>query len=455
MRLLFLKNTILILFSIFFSCGSTVKETSEGDTGTLNDLIETGKAVTKDANRDKKAEEAETTTTMEVGEVTELNNDRDIVTGANRFNQYLPLLKGKSIGIVANQTSIVSVESEPNTMDGRRTATIENMHLVDFLVGRQLNIQSVFAPEHGFRGTADAGEMVKDGVDTATGLPIISLYGNNKKPSVAQLKGIDIMVFDIQDVGARFYTYISTLHYVMEACAEQGIPLIVLDRPNPNGHYIDGPILELEHKSFVGMHPIPVVHGMTIGEYAQMINGEKWLANAAQCDLTVIELKGYTHDSTYSLPVKPSPNLPNDVAITLYPSLCFFEGTFISAGRGTDMQFQVFGAPSLPERFYDFEFTPQANEGAKYPKFKGELCHGKDLQNYPRMDQINLEWLIEAFVANDRKIDFFNDFFTKLAGTEKLQEQIEQGFTYREIRKTWQAGLKDYNRMRGKYLLYE
>ena len=456
MRLLLFKNTILILFLGFFSCGSTIKETNEGDTGTLNNLIETGQAITEDNNRDNKPDATESKTTMKVGEVTELNDsNRDLVIGANRFNKYLPLLQNKTIGLVANQTSTITVETKPTVMDGVRKANYTQMHLVDFFESRNLNTQAVFAPEHGFRGTADAGESIKDGVDTKTGLPIISLYGKNKKPSAAQLKGIDIMVFDIQDVGARFYTYISTLHYVMEACAELGIPLIVLDRPNPNGHYTDGPILEPAHSSFVGMHPVPVVHGMTIGEYAQMINGEKWLANAAQCKLTVIEVSNYTHGSSYSLPVKPSPNLPNDVAITLYPSLCFFEGTFVSAGRGTDMQFQIFGAPSLPTRFYDFEFTPNANEGAKYPKFKGELCFGKDLRNYPKMDRLNLEWLIEAYVANGKKSEFFNSFFTKLAGTKKLQEQIEAGYTYREIRKTWFADLKAYNKMRKQYLLYE
>ncbi len=365
------------------------------------------------------------------------------------------MLSNKKVGVVANQTS-VTIE-KLNTFDENEPEKqqVIQTHLVDYMLDNAINVTRVFAPEHGFRGTADAGEKVKDGIDTKTGLPIISLYGTNKKPTKAQLDGIDILVFDIQDVGARFYTYISTLHYVMEACAEQGIPLLILDRPNPNGHYIDGPVLEPEHTSFVGMHPVPVVHGMTIGEYAQMINGEKWLANGVTCAITIIKNEGYTHKTAYSLPVKPSPNLPNDVAISLYPSLCFFEGTFISAGRGTNMQFQVFGAPSLPERFYEFTFTPEANEGAKNPKFKGEVCHGKDLRNYPQLEKLNLDWLLEAYVANGKKKDFFNSFFTKLAGTKKLQEQIEKGFTAREIRKTWVEGLKRYEKMRGKYLLYE
>tara|TARA_R100001480_G_scaffold41892_1_gene54593 strand:- start:36 stop:761 length:726 start_codon:yes stop_codon:yes gene_type:complete len=241
----------------------------------------------------------------------------------------------------------------------------------------------------------------------------------------------------------------------MEACAEAGIPLVILDRPNPNGHYIDGPILEMEHQSFVGMHPIPVVHGMTIGEYAKMINGEKWLKDDITCEITVIEMENYTHAKEYSLPVKPSPNLPNDQAINLYPSLCFFEGTFVSAGRGTEMQFQIFGAPSFSSESYPFQFTPQANEGAKYPKFKGELCNGRDLRNIPKLDKINLEWLIDAYNAHGKKKDFFTNFFTTLAGTEKLQQHIEQGLSAQEIRLSWQKDLDAFNVKRKKYLLYD
>ena len=454
MRLLLFKNTVFLLFLAFFSCGSTLTETNEGDDGALNDLIEAGTAVTKDANRDK--EQQEKKTTLEVGGLEEVGDgSSNIVMGAEQPEAYIPLLRNKKIGVVANQTSVGTFKEKINPPNGPSTTGKRTMHIVDFLLTQPTKVVKVYAPEHGFRGTADAGELVKDGVDTKTGLPIISLYGNNKKPSKSQLEGIEVLIFDIQDVGARFYTYISTLHYVMEACAENGIPLLILDRPNPNGHYIDGPILEPEHTSFVGMHPIPVVHGMTIGEYAQMINGEKWLQNKVPCDITIIKMENYTHASSYSLPIKPSPNLPNDTAINLYPSLCFFEGTFVSAGRGTEKQFQIFGAPSLPTSFYEYQFTPQANEGAKYPKFKGELCHGKDLSNYPRLDRINLEWLIEAYVANGKKKEFFTDFFTTLAGTKKLQEQIEQGYTYREIRKTWLSGLKNFEKIRGKYLLYD
>jgi uncharacterized protein YbbC (DUF1343 family) len=380
---------------------------------------------------------------------------KEIVLGADQVEEYLPLLKNKKIGIVANQTSVLYLKNEDQDENGIQEKIDIRLHLVDYLYNQKINIQRVFAPEHGFRGKADAGELVNDGVDTKTGLSIISLYGKNKKPSPQQLEGIEMMIFDIQDVGARFYTYISTLHYMMEACAEANIPLLILDRPNPNGHYIDGPILEKQHKSFVGMHPVPVVHGMTIGEYAQMINGEGWLENGVKCDLTIIKLKNYNHQTEYSLPIKPSPNLPNDISINLYPSLCFFEGTPLSAGRGTEMQFQIFGAPNLPVEFYPFTFTPQANEGAKYPKFKNELCQGMDLRGNKKLSKLNLEWLIEAYTSTGKKKEFFSPFFTKLAGTTQLQEQIEKGYTYREIRKTWLKSLKAYDLMRGKYLLYK
>jgi len=380
---------------------------------------------------------------------------KEIVLGVDQVEEYLPLLKNKKIGIVANQTSVLYLKNEDQDENGIQEKIDIRLHLVDYLYNQKINIQRVFAPEHGFRGKADAGELVNDGVDTKTGLSIISLYGKNKKPSPQQLEGIEMIIFDIQDVGARFYTYISTLHYMMEACAEANIPLLILDRPNPNGHYIDGPILEKQHKSFVGMHPVPVVHGMTIGEYAQMINGEGWLENGVKCDLTIIKLKNYTHQTEYSLPIKPSPNLPNDVSINLYPSLCFFEGTPLSAGRGTEMQFQIFGDPNLPVECYPFTFTPQANEGAKYPKFKNEVCQGKDLRENKKLSKLNLEWLIEAYTSTGKKKEFFSPFFTKLAGTTQLQEQIEKGYTYREIRKTWLAGLEDYEIRRAKYLLYK
>ncbi|WP_299108693.1 DUF1343 domain-containing protein [uncultured Tenacibaculum sp.] len=374
--------------------------------------------------------------------------------GADRTNLYLNKLKGKNIAIVANQTSIIHVlqraEVSPNVMGSKLVAH----HLVDYLHNYgNINVQKVFAPEHGFRGKADAGEVVVDGIDTKTKLPIVSLYGKNKKPSQAQLEGIDVVVFDIQDVGARFYTYISTLHYVMEACAEANIPVIVLDRPNPNGHYIDGPVLETEHTSFVGMHPVPVVYGMTIGEYGQMINGEQWLKDKAQCDLTIVPIEGYTHEYQYSLPIKPSPNLPNDASINLYPSLCFFEGTNVSAGRGTNTQFQIYGSPFLKD--FDYSFTPQPNEGAKYPKHKNEVCYGENLTETDELAHLNLGWLLKAYQQTSAKEKFFNAFFTKLAGTKKLQQQIEQGLSEKEIKNSWKSDLEAFKKTRAKYLIYK
>jgi uncharacterized protein YbbC (DUF1343 family) len=382
-----------------------------------------------------------------------IESTSQIITGADQYAKYLPLLRDKNIAIVANQTSVVNTlqrkEVKPNVMGSEMVA----IHLVDFLRSKRIKIDKVFAPEHGFRGKADAGEIVKDGVDPKTRIPVISLYGKNKKPTSEQLRLIDVIVFDIQDVGARFYTYISTLHYVMEAAAEQNIPVIVLDRPNPNGHYIDGPILEKKHKSFVGMHPVPVVYGMTIGEYGRMINGENWLENKVQCDLTVIPLKNYWHDRPYELPIKPSPNLPNAKSINLYPSLCFFEGTNVSAGRGTDMQFQIFGSPYLKRT--EFSFTPQSNDGSKYPKHRGKLCYGQDLRNHPRLSQIHLRWLIESYQQTNTRGSFFNSFFTKLAGTKKLEIQISKGMSEEEIRKSWEPGLNDFKKIRSKYLIYK
>lgn len=371
-----------------------------------------------------------------------IQKTQETIIGANQTNAYLPLLKGKNVGVVGNQTSVIFKENGTYT------------HLVDSLLAEKIQVKKVFSPEHGFRGKADAGEKVVDGIDKKTGIPIVSLYGNNKKPSNKQLQGLDYVVFDIQDVGVRFYTYISTLHYVMEACAENNIPLLVLDRPNPNGHYIDGPILEKEMQSFVGMHPVPIVHGMTIGEYAQMINGEKWLKNKAVCDLMVIKMKNYNKQKSYSLPIKPSPNLPNDQAINLYPSLCFFEGTDVNAGRGTSTQFQVFGSPNLDQDFFDFNYTPQPNEGAKHPKNEGELCYGKNLNQEKKLHQINLGWLIEAYKHTKNKEDFFNTFFKKLAGTNQLQQQIENGKNEKEIKASWQNGLNMYKKMSENYLLY-
>ncbi|MDX1761154.1 MAG: DUF1343 domain-containing protein [Christiangramia sp.] len=367
---------------------------------------------------------------------------KEIVTGANRTEAYLELIRNKKVGLVGNQTSII------------RTRNGDYKHLVDSLLALDIDIKKVFAPEHGFRGTADAGEIVKDGIDTKTGLPVVSLYGSNKKPSEEALEDIEIMIFDIQDVGARFYTYISSLHYLMEACAENGIPLIVMDRPNPNGHYIDGPILETEYKSFVGMHPVPVVHGMTIAEYAQMINGEKWLKDGIQCELKLVEMENYDHSKSYSLPVKPSPNLPNDKSINLYPSLCFFEGTNVNAGRGTNMQFQVFGSPFLDKSFFDYSYTPESKAGATNPKHLETKCYGKDLSNSNHLNSLNLEWLLDAYNHTKNKDEFFNSFFTKLAGTKKLQQQIESGITSEEIKISWKKGLTEYSQTRKKYLLY-
>ena len=365
------------------------------------------------------------------------SNSIDLIqTGADNYEKYLPLLQNKKVGLVTNQTGILT----------------NKIHLVDFLLEKKIAIQTIFAPEHGFRGTADAGEHVVDGKDAKTGLSIISLYGDNKKPKATQLVGIDIMLFDLQDVGARFYTYISSLHYVMEACAENGIPLLILDRPNPNGSITDGPLLEKEFTSFVGMHPIPLLHGMTIGEYAQMINGEKWLKNAVQCKLTVIPCVDYNRKMEYSLPQKPSPNLPNDQSINLYASLCLFEGTNVSVGRGTEKQFQIYGSPFLTES--TFTFIPKPNFGAKDPLYNGKECFGEDLTTYPKLTRLELKWLIKAYQNTSDKTQFFNPFFTKLAGTKKLQQQIESGISENKIRKSWKNGLTAFKKMRMKYVIY-
>ena len=406
---LFFKSTLLFFSLLIVSCGSSKKTIPQLKPSTYNVTL------------------------------TSTSTDVTFKTGAENFESYLPLLKDKSVGIVTNQTGILSKEK----------------HLVDFLIEQNINLQKIYAPEHGFRGTADAGELIVDGKDTKTNLPIISLYGNNKKPKPEQLEGIDILVFDLQDVGARFYTYISSLHYVMEACAENNIPLLVLDRPNPNGTIIDGPILEKEHKSFVGMHEIPVLHGMTIGEYAKMINGEKWLKDSIQCDLKVAPCLNYSHEMKYNLPVKPSPNLPNDQSINLYACLCFFEGTNVSLGRGTEKQFQIYGSPFLPESEFDFSFTPKPNFGTKDPVHNGKVCFGEDLTEIRKVHRLELKWLLKAYENTADKTIFFNDFFTKLSGTKKLREQIEAGMTEKEIRKTWQEGLEQFKEVRRKYLIYE
>jgi len=370
-----------------------------------------------------------------------VSNKSAVILGAQQTEYYLPILKNKNIGIVANQTSVIF-------------KTTGSTHLVDSLLSLNINVKKVFAPEHGFRGTADAGEYVTDGIDAGSGIPIVSLYGANKIPDAAILSDLEVVIFDIQDVGARFYTFLSTLHYMMETCAKLGITVLVLDRPNPNGHYVDGPTLDLNHSSFVGVHPVPVVHGMTVGEYAQMINGEGWLKEGLKCDLKVIPIRNYTHSTTYQLPINPSPNLPNSKAINLYPSLCFFEGTNMSMGRGTENQFQVIGSPYLKGDLYDYEFTPEPNIGAKYPVHEGVVCKGINLQNQARLDFIVLKWHIDAYQNTPNKAVFFNPFFTKLAGQELLQEKIENGWTAQEIRASWKGDIEKYKRIRAPYLLY-
>lgn len=362
-------------------------------------------------------------------------------TGADRPELYLPLLKNKTVAIVTNQTGLMS----------------DKTFLVDFLVKNDIDIKTIFAPEHGFRGDADAGEHVENGLDKKTGIPIISLYGNNKKPKPEQLKGIDIVLFDIQDVGVRFYTYISTLTYVMEAAAENNLEVIVFDRPNPHDGYIDGPVLKNQWKSFVGMHQIPVVYGLTMGEYGKMVNGEKWLTNGIQAKYTVIPMKGYHKKQRYEISDKPSPNLPNDKSINLYPSLCFFEGTQVSVGRGTELPFQIYGSPwtkNLP-----FQFTPKPSAGAKDPFLNGKLCYGENLSEYPEdLRVLNLDWLLKAYKNyKNSKQDFFlkNLFFDKLAGTDELRKQIIAGKTAEQIKDSWKSDLENFQKIRAKYVMYE
>lgn len=367
---------------------------------------------------------------------------KKIIVAANRTAEYLPLLRNKKVGVVANQTSVIF------KMEG-------HTHLVDSLLGHNIQIERVFAPEHGFRGKADAGEKVDDGIDLKTGLLITSLHGKHRKPAPEHLHDLDVVVFDIQDVGVRFYTYIATLQLVMEACAETNTPILVLDRPNPNGHYVDGPTMEAEHTSFLGMTEIPLVYGMTIGEYAQMINEEGWLGNSTKANLTVIELENYRHESKYSLSIRPSPNLPNDVAINLYPSLGLFEGTNINAGRGTEFQFQRYGASFLDSTAYKLSYVPRPNFGSKYPKEEGKTCFGKDLSQHSRMNQMSLKWLLEAYQNCTDRSKFFNTSgFTKHAGTEQLQKQMEAGLSEEEIKASWQKDLEYFKEIRKKYLLY-
>ncbi|WP_119079056.1 exo-beta-N-acetylmuramidase NamZ family protein [Chitinophaga alhagiae] len=365
-------------------------------------------------------------------------SQQTVTTGAERTAVYLPLLKDKRVGMLVNQTSILGPS-----------------HLVDSLLESGVNIVKIFSPEHGFRGQADAGEKLGNSTDPATGLPIVSLYGKHRQADSADLADVDILVFDLQDVGTRFYTYISSLQELMESAAAFNKPLLVLDRPNPNGHYVDGPVLDTAFRSFVGMQPIPTVHGMTVGEYAQMLNGEGWLKGGVQCLLTVITCENYDHNTLYSLPVKPSPNLPNMRSIYLYPSTCLFEGTAFSLGRGTSKPFQVYGHPSLPKRL--FSFTPRSMPGAKTPVLMDQTCYGYDLSAPAQktVRQIDLDYVINAYKLFPDKSKFFNAFFNKLAGNSTLQAQIRAGQSAAAIRKSWAPGLQAFKEIRKKYLLYK
>lgn len=364
-----------------------------------------------------------------------------IRTGAARTNLYYSLVKDKKVGIIANKASVVN-----------------DKNIVDVLVRDGIQVERIFSPEHGFRVNADAGEQIAHSIDSATGIRVVSLYGSKKKPSDEDLAELDIMIFDIQDVGVRFYTYISTLTYMMESCNQHRIPMILLDRPNPNGFYIDGPVLEKRFTSFVGMHPVPIVYGMTIGEYALMVNGEGWLNGGISCDLTVIPIENYTHNSLYVIPEKPSPNLTNMNAIWLYPSLCLFEGTVISVGRGTMLPFEIFGHPDMMKR--DFFFTPRSIPGmSTSPPYANKICYGIDLTSFYSVNpkskgKINLGWILGTFKGwNDSSV-FFNSYFNQLAGNETLQNQIIQGVSEKKIRASWKPGIEKFKTTRKKYLLY-
>jgi uncharacterized protein YbbC (DUF1343 family) len=366
------------------------------------------------------------------------SQDIKLSAAANSTELYFPLLKEKRVALVGNHTSLVG-----------------NVHLYDTLIQSGINIKEVFCPEHGFRGNVEAGEKVKTQKDSELGIKIISLYGKNYKPKPSDLANIDIVLFDIQDIGVRCYTYLSTLHYVMEACAENGKKLIVLDRPNPNASYVAGPVLDMKYKSFVGLHPVPLVYGMTIGEYALMINGEGWLKNGVKADLIVIPCSHYVHSSVVVLTEKPSPNLPNAQAVYLYPSLVLFEGTSINVGRGTDFPFQVFGSPNMTE--YNFSYTPKTKQGNPKPMHADTLCYGLDLQNIvlPDSNSLSLQWLIYAYKHYPEKASFFNRFFYNLSGNAKLIEQIRQGLDEQSIVKSWESDIVKFLAVREKYLLYK
>ena len=365
----------------------------------------------------------------------------NIEPGSVQFDEYVGLLEGKSIAIVANHTSMVG-----------------NVHLIDTLNKRGIKIRKIFSPEHGFQGTKEAGVAVEDENHAQSAITVVSLYGSKNKPSKSDMEDIDLVVFDIQDVGVRFYTYLSTLHYVMEACAENSLPLIVLDRPNPNGFYIDGPVLKEEFRSFIGMHPVPVVYGMTIGEYALMLNGEGWLKDSMHCELSVIRCKNYTHSSYYSLPVNPSPNLREMRAIYLYPSLAFFEGTIVSEGRGTSWPFLIAGHPDYPD--HSFTFTPmKKKDSGPGPKLNGKTCYGIDLRSLNldsirHRKEIDLAYLTDMYIALQKRQDFFIDYFDLLAGTDNLRSQIRKGESIEKIKISWQTGIEEFKKIRAKYLLY-
>ncbi|SHI91010.1 Uncharacterized conserved protein YbbC, DUF1343 family [Hymenobacter daecheongensis DSM 21074] len=358
--------------------------------------------------------------------------------GAEQADRYLPLLLGKRVGVVVNQTSLVG-----------------QTHLVDTLLAQGVQVKMIFAPEHGFRGEAADGATIKDGRDGRSGLPVKSLYGATKKPTPEMLKDLDVLVFDIQDVGARFYTFISTMHYVLEAAAEQNKAVVVLDRPNPNGWYVDGPVLEPAHKSFVGMDPLPIVHGLTVGELALMLNGEKWLAGGRQCSLTVVPVMGYTHATRYVLPVRPSPNLPNAHSVALYPTICMFEGTDVSVGRGTDSPFEVVGSPTQPTT-RPYRFTPRPNAGSPTPPQNGKLCYGLDLHktNIDEPTGFTVRYLLDFYQQSTDKAHFFGKYFEQLSGTASLRQQIIAGKSEAEIRQSWEPGLSRFKVLRKKYLLY-
>lgn len=376
-----------------------------------------------------------------------------LLVGAERSKDYLPLLTGKRIGLVVNQTSRVPSQSKTAGLDGAEASSV---HLVDTLQRLGLDLKKIFALEHGFRGTADAGAIITDGVDEKSGLPIVTLYGKKKEPTAEDVADIDVIIFDIQDVGARFYTYISSLHYVMQGAAKNGVPVFILDRPNPNGHYVDGPILDPNFRSFVGMHPVPVVHGMTIGEYGRMINGEEWLEEGLRAELTVIPCENYTRSMSYPLPVKPSPNLPNYRSVLLYPSLCFFEGTTVSIGRGTDTQFQIYGHPELSG---SYTFTPRPGPGSANPKLNGVTCRGYDLTlldpaTIRAQGRLDLQPLLFAYSQLGEGLFSRPEFFDKLAGGDGLRKAILAGQTEEQIRADWAAGLRAFKSTRRKYLLY-